>query len=241
MMASAGQSAALAPHSGTMGSVGGTGGGAAINFFGIRDKTSSVVIMIDVSDSMFTRTRDAEGRKLAKHGKDQNFQAVRDEAIKLVQSLGSNVQLGIVRWSGGAYSWKPELVPATEENKQAAVDHIQNDVDMKSAHAKKGQAGGTRHDLALAEAFNLKPEVIYMLTDGNATAAQPKGGLKPIPAQEIFNAAEAGQKALNKRARLHVIYYLTGSDKPDERQMLMSLATRNNGKFLTVNAKGREG
>jgi von Willebrand factor type A domain-containing protein len=241
IMAGAGQSADFGPRPGTMGSVGGTGSGAAINFFGIRDKSSSVVIMIDISDSMFTRTGDAEGRKLARHGAEQNFQTVRDEAIKLVQSLASNVQFGIVRWSGGAYSWKAELIPATEENKQAAVAHIQNDVDMKKAKAKKGEAGGTRHDLAIQEAFNLKPEVIYMLTDGNATAAQPGGGLSPIPPEDIFRVADVGQKTLGRRARLHVIYYLTGADNASERQMLMSLAARNGGKFLTVSAKGREG
>ncbi len=106
---------------------------AAINFFGIRDISTSVVIMIDVSDSMFTRTGDASGRKLVRHGKDQNFQVIRDEAIKLVQSLTPQTRFGIVRWSGGAYSWKAELVPATEENKQAAIAHIQGEVDYKTA------------------------------------------------------------------------------------------------------------
>ncbi|MEY2539771.1 MAG: hypothetical protein QOG67_3511 [Verrucomicrobiota bacterium] len=240
-MPGAGQNIGFVSNPGTMGSLGGTGTGAAINFFGIRDKTSSVVIMIDVSDSMFTRTGDADGGKLAKRGREQNFQTVRDEAIKLVEGLGPNVEFGIVRWSGGAYSWKSELVPATQENKEAAIAHIQDEVDMKRARAKKGEHGGTRHDLALREAFNLKPEVIYMLTDGNATAAQPGGGMKPIPPDEIFKVTDAGQKALSRRARLHVIYYRTGADRPDERQMLMSLAARNSGKFLTVTAKGGEG
>src|ERR1700731_284838 len=234
MRAAAGQSAGFALHPGTMGSVGGTGTGAAINFFGIRDKSSSVAIMIDFSDSMFTRTGDADGRKLAHQGKEQNFQTVRDEAISLVNSLGSNVQFGIVRWAGSAHSWKPELIPATEENKRAAITHIQNEVDMKSARPKKGEAGGTRHDLALQTAFSLQPEVIYMLTDGNATMAEHKGGLKPIPPEEIFKVADAGQKSLRRPARLHVIYYLTGAERQDERQMLMSLASRNNGQFRPV-------
>jgi von Willebrand factor type A domain len=240
MMSAAG-GAAFAPRTGTLGSFAGTGTGAQINFFGIRDTSSNVVIMIDVSDSMFTRTGDADGRNLAKHAQQQNFQTVRDEAIKLVEGLGPNVNFGIVRWAGGAHSWKPELIPATEENKQAAIAHIQNEVDMKTAKAKKGRPGGTRHDYALEEAFSLKPEVIYMLTDGNATAAQPHGGLKPIPDGDIFKAAESGQKNLSKRARLHVIYYLTGADKADERQMLISLAARNGGQFRAVNAKGRKG
>lgn len=223
------------------GSAGGTGTGTQINFFGIKDKSSSVVVMIDVSDSMFHRTGDAEyGKGLIKHGKEQSFQAVRDEAIKLIESLGPNINFGIVRWSGGAYSWKPALVPATDENKKAAIEHIQNEVDMKTARPNKGRPGGTRHDYALEEAFALKPETIYMLTDGNATAAQPGGGgLTPIPADELFKVSEAGQKTMIKRAKLHIIYYLNGKERADEKQMLMSLAARNSGQFRQVTAPGR--
>ena len=221
------------------GSLGGTGTGAAINFFGIKDKSNSIVVMIDVSGSMFERTGDAgRGKGLVKRGADQSFQKVRDEAIKLVQSLSPAVNFGIVRWSGGAYSWKPELVPATEENKKEAIDHIQTKIDYQSA-PKKDRPGGTRHDYALEEAFKLKPQTIYMLTDGNATASQPGGGLAPIPPEDIFRVADEGQKTLPKRAKIHVIYYLNGKEKADERQMLMNLAARNGGAFNKVEAPGR--
>ncbi len=239
LMGSAGQNSALT-RPGIIGSMAGTGSGAAINFFGIRDRSSSVVIMIDVSDSMFTRTGDADSGKLVKHGKEQNFQTVREEAIHLVQNLGSNVQFGIVRWAGSAQSWKPELIPATEENKRVAIEHIQQHVDMKTAKAKKGQAGGTRHDLALEAAFRLKPEVIYMLTDGNATIAEHGHGMKPIPAEDIFKVAADGQKTLRTSARVHVIYYLTGAEREDEREMLTMLASRNGGQFRGVAATGRK-
>jgi len=92
----------------------------------------------------------------------------------------------------------------------------------------------------MKEAFALKPETIYMLTDGNATEAQPHGGLKPIPAQEIYKVAEEGQKDLSKKAHLHVIYYLNGKERTDEADMLRTLASRNGGKFEKVEAKGRE-
>ncbi len=241
MMGAGGPGTAFGTSGGGGAGGGGGGTGAAINFFGIRDVSTSVVIMIDVSDSMFTRTGDAQyPSKLVRRGKEQNFQLVRDEAIKLVQSLTPQTRFGIVRWSGGAYSWKPELVLATEENKQAAVTHIQNEVDYKTAKPKRGQPGGTRHDLALAEAFSLKPETVYMLTDGNATEAQPGGGLKPIPPQEIYKIAEEGQKQLPKKAHVHVIYYLNGKEKSDEVDMLRGLASRNSGKFQKVEARGRK-
>ena len=188
---------------------------------------------------MFDRTGDVHSKKLLKRGRDQNFQVVRDEAIKLVQGLPPGTRFGIVRWSGGAYAWKEELVAATEENKQAAVQHIQNEIDYKTAKPRSGDRGGTRHDLALREAFSLQPETIYMLTDGNATEAQPGGGLKPIPPQELYKVAEEGQKALTRKAHLHVIYYLNGKERKEEADMLRSLANRNSGKFEKVEAKGR--
>ncbi|CAN5588178.1 hypothetical protein BH18VER1_BH18VER1_14690 [soil metagenome] len=221
---------------GGMGAADGTGSGAPVNFFGIRDTSTSVVIMIDVSDSMFGRTGDYDynSKKLVRVGKEQSFQSIRDEAIKLVQSLTPNTRFGIVRWSGGAYSWKGELVAATEENKQAAIAHIQNDLDIHKAPAK-GRPGGTRHDYALEEALKLKPETIYMLTDGNASGKSAVDPNRDISADDIYKVAEQGQKALPKKAKLHTIYYLTGKDKQEEETMLRQLASRNGpGTFQKV-------
>jgi enhancing lycopene biosynthesis protein 2 len=78
-----------------------------------------------------------------------------------------------------------------------------------------------------------------MLTDGNATASQPGGGLQPTPPEQIFKVAEDGQKTLPQQARIHVVYYITGKEKPDERQMLMNLAARSSGKFNRVEARQR--
>ena len=210
-------------------SLGGTGSGSAINFFGLRDTSSSVVIMIDVSDSMFTRTGDAEKSKLLKLGRSKTSRPCAMKRSSWCRVCSPNISFGIVRWSGGAYSWKPELVPATEENKQAAIAHIQSEVDFHRAKKKPDRPGGTRHDYALEEAFKLKPETIYMITDGNATGESPNDSSRSINADDIFRAADEGQKSLRKKARLHAIYYLTGEDKPNERQMLTDLATRNGG------------
>jgi hypothetical protein len=223
---------------------GGTGAGTPINFFGIRDISSNVVIVVDVSDSMFGRTGDAsyESRGLVRHGKEQNFQAVRDEAIALVNGLPPAANFGIVRFSGGAYPWQPLLVPATEENKRAATEHIQSHLDYHKAPKHGKRPGGTRHDYALEEAFKLKPEggVIYLLTDGNATGDSVVQPGRKITAEDIFKVADDGQKSLRRRAKIHAIYYVTGEDKPDERQMLANLAGRNGGKFNSVQAKGRK-
>lgn len=241
MMTSAGSSGFTSP--GALGGGGAAGGGVGgLSFFGIRDAGRDVVVMIDVSDSMFTRTGDAAGSKLVKNGPEQSFQAVRAEAGKLLATLPPAGRFGIVRWAGGAYPWKDQLVAASPTNVNEALTHLREEVDYHSAKPHKGTPGGTRTDLALEAAFRLRPEVVYLLTDGNATEHQPHGGLREMPPEQVWGAAEAGQKTLaaNKRARLHVIYYLTGADKADERAMLTALANKNGGQFRTVDAPGRQ-
>jgi von Willebrand factor type A domain len=244
LMSGAGQSRGFLAGLPSMASIGATGTGAAINFFGIRDISNNVVIVVDISDSMFGRTGDADykSHKLVKHGREQSFQAVRDEAIKLVEGLTPAVSFGIVRFSGGAYSWKPELVPATDKNKKAAIEHIQKELDYHKAPKRRGQPGGTRHDYAFEEAFKLKPEggVIYLLTDGNATGKSSIDPGRQITPQDIYKVVEEGEKTLRKPAKIHTIYYVTGADREDERQMLQTLANRFGGKFMQVDAPGRK-
>jgi hypothetical protein len=97
--------------------------------------------MIDVSDSMFIRTGDAVGGKLIRHGNQQSFQLVRDEAIRLVNSLTSATHFDIIRWAGSARAWRPALVLATDENKTAAIAQIENESITKARSRKGGPAG----------------------------------------------------------------------------------------------------
>jgi hypothetical protein len=215
--------------------IGGAGGrGKGVSFFGIADDARSVVIMIDVSASMFGRTGDLDysSGKMLRVGKEQSFQRVRDEAIKLIDGLGLDTKFGIIRWSGSARSWQEQLVPATTANKEAAKNHIQDDVDANSARPRGGRPGGTRHDYALEELFKLQAEVAYMLTDGNATATD-RGG-KEIPADELVDLIADAKSAGGVVPRIHTLYYLTGADKKIEEKLLRSISRKSGGKFAKV-------
>jgi len=211
---------------------GGGGTGSGLSFFGIKDNARSVVIMIDVSASMFGRTGDLDydTGKLLRVGKEQSFQQVREEAFKLIDSLTVNTRFGIVRWSGSARSWKPELVPATAENKAAAREHVQNEVDANSSGPQGGRPGGTRHDYALEEVLRLNPEVAFMLSDGNATRSKPGGGSEIIPEDELVALLEDAKKQRPEIPRIHTLYYLTGADKREEEKLLQSISRKSGGK-----------
>ena len=215
--------------------IGGSGGtGDGVSFFGIKDEARSVVIMIDVSASMFGRTGDLDysSGKLLRQGKEQSFQRVRDEAFKLIDSLGIDTTFGIVRWSGSARAWQERLVPATSVNKAAAKKHIQDEVDANTSGPRGGRPGGTRHDYALEELFKLRPEVAYMLSDGNATASD-RGG-KAIPEDELLDIIKKAKVENPSVPRIHTFYYLTGADKSSEEKMLKAISRRTGGKFAKV-------
>ncbi len=224
---------------GGMGFGGGGGGGtgSGVGFFGIKDQGQRIAILIDTSDSMMTRAPGA-------------YSKVKTEAAKLVQGLGINTQFNLLIFEGGSLAFREQLVPATDGNKTAAATWITGiSEDPKTSITGQSRSlggdkyhpdgkGGTRMDLALEQVFGMQPEIIYLISDGNATRAEGGGsGLSNIPANEIHQLVAGLQKKLVQEARLHVIYYLTGQEKSEEKEMLQTLAKRNSGKFIVVDAK----
>lgn len=111
-----------------------------MSFFNIEDRFRSVVILIDASASMFGRTGDLDysASKLVRKGREQAFQVIRDEAMKLIDQLSVNARFGIVHWSGSARSWRETLVPATPANRAEAKRHLQDQVDYNKAGPRGG-------------------------------------------------------------------------------------------------------
>lgn len=216
-----------------MGLKGGDGKGKGMSFFKIQDNANSVVIMIDVSASMFGRTGDLDYRsgKLVRRGNAQAFQTIREEAFKLIDGLSVNTRFGIIHWSGSARVWKEVLVPASVEHRLLAKEYIQDRVDYGKAGPRGGRPGGTRHDYALEALFALRPETAFMLTDGNATRSLGPGKFEVIGSKELLAVVGNGVETHGKTPRIHTIYYVTGKDDREEERMLRGLARKTGGKF----------
>jgi len=228
------------------GSGGGGTGGSAVNFFGISDTATRVIVVVDVSDSMFDRLP----------GK---FDVVKEQASKLVQGLGINTLFNIIIFEGGSVAMFPEPQPATDANKEKAFAWIQSveggkenrDMSINRGYRRMGtvrsEGGGTRLDTALKQALDMRPSTVFVISDGQIAKNPPRdkdedesgkrGNQTDISQEELIDIVQASQAKLEVPARIHSIYFVTGKAKNDEENRLRALARRNDGRFKQVNAE----
>lgn len=125
-------------------------GGVRTGIFGAEARGNRFVYVFDRSASM----AEPEGRPLA---------VAKGELLRSIEDLGEVQQLSLVFYNERVQMFSPpgtrgRLVFATDENRRAAARFI------GSVRA----TGGTRHADALAAAFRLDPDVVFLLTDADA-------------------------------------------------------------------------
>ena len=225
------------------GSGGGGKGGSAVSFFGVSDMATRVAIAMDVSDTMFDR----------QPGK---FNAVKQEAAKLVQGLGINTLFNIIIYEGGSVAMFPDMQPATDANKQKAAAWIESvdggrdkrGMSYRGAYSKMGtglyEGGGTRTDTALKQALSMRPSTVFLISDGEMSrrggadqADKKEDQSGEIDERELLSIVSEGQKQLETPARIHVIHFLTKAAREEEEKTLRSVARRNDGRFRQVKAE----
>jgi HEAT repeat protein len=118
-----------------------------LNYFGIPICAKRVVFVLDTSLSM----------------RGAAIESAKQALLKAIDSLPDSVAFGIVMFDGSATTWQPRLVPATRTNKGLASQAV----------IERGLRGGTVSSAALNAAFELEPEAIYFLSDGEPTDGAP--------------------------------------------------------------------
>lgn len=218
-------------------------GGSAVTFFGISDMATRAAIVVDVSDTMFDRHP----------GK---FDAVKQEAAKLVQGLGINTLFNIIIYEGGSVAMFPDMQPATDANKQKAAEWItrvdggrdKRNMSYRGKYSKMGtglyEGGGTRTDTALKQALSMRPSTVFLITDGEMNRRGGAAGQADdedsrsgeIDERELLRIVSDLQEKLEQPARIHVVHFLTKAAREEEEKTLRSVARRNDGRFRQVKA-----
>jgi hypothetical protein len=158
---------------------GGAGGGLAgmgHSFFGLEAAGDRVVFVVDISGSM-------NGRR---------FFRARNELRQSIESLRENQQFYVIFFNDSALPMPTErLLPATRDNINQTLDWLK--------YVECG--GGTNPLPGLLLALQLRPDAIYLLTDGKfdpqivweVAQAEPP---VPIPIYTISFASRTAEKLL---------------------------------------------
>lgn len=143
----AGRAKASSQGEGT-GSVTGNGGTKQPGFFGIHPDGTRFVYVVDCSNSMNAPHEEAKTR----------FQRLKLELVRSIGGLREDMQFFVIFFSSETFPMPAEeLQYASPENKQFFLTWV----------GKARAGGGTDPASALKHALELRPDVIYLLTDGD--------------------------------------------------------------------------
>jgi uncharacterized protein YegL len=162
------------------------------------------------------------------HREGTKIDVAKAELRRAVKSLPKEAVFGIITFNHGVYPWQPKMVPATEENKEAAFTHIKDLV----------ASGSTYVDGALRLAFKIAGmgaydkhypgvgvDTIILLTDGAPTDnAEPDAKLME-PKEILEHVREWNSQ---KRVKIHCI----GIDRIQGIDFLKKLAAENGGTYV---------
>jgi hypothetical protein len=139
------------------------------------------------------------------------IQAAAKELATHIDQLTAEQTFQVIAYNqSAAYLTGRELVPATTDNKRKLINFVAN----------LAAYGQTEHSPALLNALRVKPEVIFLLTDGGDP------GLHPGQFQTIRQQA-AG------RTSIHCIHFGRGPQNEPE-HFLKRLAAENRGSYVYV-------
>lgn len=171
-------------------------------YYGIPICAKRVVFVLDTSGSM-------------RIGK---LQAAQTELIRVIRELPKEVFFSIVAFDSNVRVWQRELVPATEQMKHIAINVV----------LEQQARNDTASYDALEAAFDLDPEAIYFLSDGN-----PQGGKINDPAQIVSTISSVNRV---RRLSIHSIGIDTANPgAAGLARFMQTLAEANWGVYKPVN------
>jgi hypothetical protein len=170
---------------------GGKGNGPGTEFFGMRDRGGSFAYVIDCSGSMVTLG---------------SLDVAKRELLSSLARISPEARFAIVFYNLEAKvfadpSGRAGMMPATPSNKAR----------VRSLLSTIKPDGGTDHMVALRAAFDLRPEVIFFLTDADLMTRQDVAELVAQAGKTRIQAVEFGQvSGLGGSAALKMLAKATG-------------------------------
>ena len=189
---------------------GGDGGlGGGFSFLGIESNARRILILYDVSNTSIRKAREA----------GVPFTMIRDETKELVNKLSISSRFGLMMFARNYVFFNKELVPASDENKDAAgvwMDKYFTEDSPMSQSVPDMVRGSPGFLVLLEAAFSKDPDAIFIVSDGGFY--QGSGGTnEKIEYRDIDKLIDRLQKARDKPVAVHFI--AANMDRDDESGM----------------------
>jgi hypothetical protein len=202
----------------------GTGGKKAANiqFLGVETQSSRIVLMFDISKTV--------SGAAARAGLP--MERIRDETCRLIDSLGINTRFGLVEFARNYAFFAPELIPASELNRDAARHWLMQHFATTGVFPKgvPNTVNGSPGFLAaLEQTFLLRPDTVFILSDCDFQRGSSRG--TQIASEEISDSLRRLQSSLPRPAQIHVIG--VGVTQETERKMRSIISSHGGGGRLS--------
>ena len=150
----------------------GTGPGSATGLFGVRDEGARIVYVFDRSESMnsvFTLTSEGRSKSIT------TLEAAKAELKKSINELSDGGEFSMV-----FYNNAPLGFPDTYAIKGLSKANARTKEFAQQFVYQLVATGNTNHVAALEMALELKPDVIFLLTDGEEKDDPTSGDLRRL-------------------------------------------------------------
>jgi len=200
---------------------GGGFGGTGMSFFGIQSTGKRILLLFDVSSSVVHKA-DKAGVPLTR---------IQEETAALISKLPITARFGIIQFTQNYKPFKPELLPATDQNRAAALDWIKSEwVASGSMSASSKVVSNSQGLVGVLElAANMQPDVIFMITDASFQW-KPGGNIEDIPWKEIDKIADGALQGAGG-CQINVIGF---EMKPEDKKGVGSIVRKSGGKLREI-------
>ena len=211
---------------------GGFGGGTGMSFFGIQSTGKRILLIFDVSTSVVNKAN-AAGVPLSK---------IQEETADLIRKLPISARFGIIQFTRNYKTFNNELVPATDQNRAAALEWIESEWVETGMMGASGKVVRNPQGLVgvLELAAKMQPDVIFLISDasfqwtppGDEKAAKKSGGNfgGNIPWKEIEKITQ-GPLQGPEGCKIHFIGF---EMKPDDKRAFGAIVRKSGGQIREI-------
>lgn len=200
---------------------GGTGD-SGLSFLGIKTEGSRILLLFDVSASVLNKAQ-ATGMPLTR---------IKEETLKLIAQLPLNARYSIIQFVRNYKPFADQLVAATPPNRERAARWMEtewNETGMLGARQRGVRTASPNGlPIVLDFAFSLKPDTLFLISDGSFEQTAPGDANRSIPQEEIQAQIKRLQQAAGTEIPIHFIGFQM---KEAHRDFWRRTAQRSGGKF----------